>query len=203
MYVIIIGCGKVGSRLAKALSDEGHDVVVVDSESDNFSYLESGFNGVTITGVPLDEDILIAAGIGSADVLAAVTPDDNMNATVSQIAKEIFNVPKVITRVHDPDRELAFQQLGLTTICPATLTVAQVKNILSHKLDGICNSFGGKNINFRFISPDENYLGKFIKNIDPGVNSTIFGIIKDEEFQFANPNVRIDHRDTLVVAEYV
>lgn len=203
MYVIIIGCGKVGSRLAMALSDEGHDVVVVDSDSDNFNYLGSGFNGVTMTGVPLDEDILKSAGIENADAVAVITQDDNMNVTVSQIAKEIFKVPMVITRVYDPDRELAFQQLGLNTICPATLTVAQIKNILSQKLDGICNSFGGKNINFRFIPPIERYVGKYVKNIDPGLNRTIFGIIKDEEFQFANPGVRIDQGDTLVLAEYV
>lgn len=203
MYVIIVGCGKVGRSLAESLSDDGHDVVIVDSESDSLSQLESGFNGVIVQGVPLDEDVLMDAGIDRADALVAVTQDDNMNVTVSEIAKEIFNVPKVITRVYDPDREVAFQQMGLNTICPATLTAAHIKNMLNEKPDGIFNSFGGKNIVFRFIDPVDEYFGKYIKSIDPGANRTIFGIIKGVEFQFANPNVRIDQGDTLVIAEYV
>lgn len=203
MYIIVVGCGKVGSRLARALSDDNHDVVVIDSDPDNFSQLGSGFNGITISGVPLDEDILKGAGIERADALAAVTQDDNMNITVSEIAKEIFNVPRVITRVYDPDRELITQQLGLTVMCPVNLSVAQVKNILNQKEDGMCNSFGGKTVNFRFLPPDDEYIGKYIKNLDMRNDSTIFGVIKDEEFQFANPGVRIDSGDTLVIAEYV
>lgn len=203
MYIIIVGCGKVGSRLAMALSDDNHDVVVIDSNPDNFNQLGSGFNGVTISGVPLDEDVLKSAGIEKADALAAVTQDDNMNVTVSEIAKEIFNVQRVITRVYDPDRELITQQLGLTVMCPVNLSVAQVKNVLIQKKDGICNSFGGKTVNFRFLSLDDKYIGKYIRNIDTGDDSTIFGIIKDEEFQFANPGLRVDSGDTLVIAEYV
>lgn len=203
MYIIIVGCGKTGSKLAKALSDEGHDIVVVDSEPDNFIQLGSGFNGSTITGVPLDVDVLRDAGIERADALAAVTPDDNMNVTVSQIARDTFKVPRVITRVYDPDREVIFQQFGLTTICPVSLAVGQVKNILNQRYGGIWTSFGDKNINFRLEEPDKKYIGKLVKNVEPKHNSTIFGIIKDEEFMFANPGVRIDKGDTLVIAEYV
>lgn len=202
MYIIIVGCGKVGSRLANALSDDNHDVVVIDSDSDNFNHLGSGFNGVTISGVPLDEDILKSAGIEKTDALVAVTQDDNMNITVSQIAKEIYNVPRVITRVYDPDRELITQQLGLTVMCPVTLFVAQVKNVLNQKKDGMCNSFGGRTVNFRFVSPPQEYIGKYIKNINAGNGSTIFGLIKNEEFQFSNPSLKIDFKDTLVIAEY-
>lgn len=203
MYIIIVGCGMVGSKLAKALSDDNHDVVVIDSDAENFSQLGSGFNGLTVGGVPLDEDVLKSAGIEKADALVAVTPDDNMNVTVSQIAKKIFKVPKVITRIYDPEREIIFQELGLTTMCPASLVVCQVKSILNKKYGGIWNSFGDKNINFKFVTPDKKYIGKLIKNVEPGLSSTIFGIIKDEEFMFANPSVRIDEGNVLVVAEYV
>lgn len=203
MYIIIIGCGKVGCKLAQSLSDDGQDVVIIDSESENFNQLGSGFNGLTITGVPLDEDVLLNAGIDKADALVTVTSDDNMNVTVSQIAKEIFNVPKVITRVYNPDREVAFQQMGLNTICPATLTASYIKGMLNEKSDGIYSSFGGKNVVFRFISPGDEYAGKHIRNIDLGVNSTIFGIIRDGEFQFIYPAARVGRDDTLVIAEFI
>lgn len=203
MYIIVVGCGKVGSNLAKALSDENHDVVIIDSNPENFNQLGSGFNGITVSGVPLDEEVLRTAGIEKADALAAVTSDDNMNAVVSQIAKDIFNVPKVITRVYTPERSLVFQQMGLTTICPTTLAAAQVKNILSQRDCPVWHSFGNKDVNFRYVSPDKKLIGKFIKNMGPEYDSFIFGIIKIDEFMFAAPNLRIDEGDTLVLAEYV
>ncbi len=99
MYIIIAGCQKVGSNLAFTLSQDNHDIVVIDSDPRNFGPLGSGFNGVTIAGMPIDEDILRSAGIEHADALAAVTNDDNMNVMVAQVAQNLFHVPKVITRL--------------------------------------------------------------------------------------------------------
>ncbi|KPU43776.1 Trk system potassium uptake protein TrkA [Oxobacter pfennigii] len=203
MHIIVIGCNKVGSNLAKALSEEGHDVVVIDSNPENFDQLGSGFNGITISGVPLDEDILRSAGIERANVLAAVTPDDNMNVVVSQIARDIFNVPRAITRVYDPERSLVFQQMGFTTICPTNLVVAQVKNIISQSSSSIWQSFGNKDVSLRYTAPDKKFIGKFIKSIVPNYNSFIFGVIKGNEFIFATPNLKVDDGDTMVVAEYL
>jgi trk system potassium uptake protein len=146
MYIIVVGCGKVGSNLAKELSIENNDVVVIDNDPEKFKLLGSGFNGKTVLGVALDEDILRQAGIENADAVAAVTPDENMNVMVCQIAKEIFKVPRVIPRVYDPDRDLIFQQLGLNTMCLTTLAVAHVKKILSQKSGDIWGTFGNKSI---------------------------------------------------------
>ena len=202
MYIIIVGCGKVGSNLAKELSVNNHDVVVIDSDPDKFSQLGSGFNGKTILGVPIDEDILLEAGIEKADAVAAVSPDENMNIMVSQIAKEIFHVPRVIPRVYDPDRDIFFQQLGLNTMCLTSIAVAHVKKILEQKSGDIWHTFGNKNIGFRYLQPDSKIIGMNIKNISIE-NYLIFGIIRDEEFQLANPNTRINSEDMLVIAEYV
>ena len=105
MQIIVIGCGKVGSKLAQVLSEEGHGVVVVDNENKAFKSLDSSFNGITVTGVPIDQDVLRQAGIETADAIAAVTPDDNVNIMVCQIAKEIFKVPCVLARIYNPARE--------------------------------------------------------------------------------------------------
>ena len=132
MHIIVIGCGKVGSKLANVLSREGHDVVVVERETEQFRELDRNFSGVTITGVPIDQDILKHAGIETADALAAVTPDDNVNIMVCQIAKELFNVPKVIARIYNPAREHVFHEFGLETICPTNMTVEAIhKKILN------------------------------------------------------------------------
>jgi len=136
VYIIIAGCRKVGSNLARVLSQENHDVVVIDSDPDNFELLGSGFNGLTITGMPIDEDVLRSAGIEKADALAAVSNDDNMNVMISQIAANLFHVPRVITRVYDPEREVVFNKIGLTTICPTTLAVDKIKEFLTAEQGG-------------------------------------------------------------------
>ena len=117
MYIVIAGCGRLGSFLAASLSGKGHDVAVIDSDSGNFSSLTSGFDGITVTGVPIDEDILRKAGIEKADIMAAVTQDDNLNIMAAQIAEKIFKVGKVLVRIGDPQKEEFFaKNYGLSTV---------------------------------------------------------------------------------------
>lgn len=120
MYIVIVGCGRLGADLATKLSEEGHDVAVVDRVPENLSRLSDDFNGVTIEGVGFDLDILKSAGIERADGFAAVTDDDNVNIMAAQVAKNIFNVPMVIARVFDPVKGETYRALGLETVCPTT-----------------------------------------------------------------------------------
>ncbi|MCE5192473.1 MAG: TrkA family potassium uptake protein [Candidatus Cryosericum sp.] len=120
MYIVIVGCGRLGSELATKLSEEGHDVAVVDRNPDNFSRLSDEFNGATITGVGFDLEVLKSAGIEHADGFAAVSDSDNMNIMAAQVAKTIFNVPMVIARVFDPVKGETYRALGLETVCPTT-----------------------------------------------------------------------------------
>ncbi len=131
MYVIIAGCQKVGSHLAVILSQQNHDVVVVDCNPEHFELLGSGFNGMTITGMPIDEDVLRSAGIEKADALAAVTGDDNTNVMISQVAVNLFHVPKVLARIYDPEREEVFRRMGIATVCPTTLAVDRIRDFLT------------------------------------------------------------------------
>ena len=125
MHFIIVGCGRVGSQLAQILSSEGHNVVIIDKNPVSFKRLGTDFNGITITGVGFDPDILKRAGIERADALAAVTNGDNSNIMVSEIAKKIYNVPRVITRIYDPLRADIYKKFGLNTIGTTTI-VAQI-----------------------------------------------------------------------------
>lgn len=125
MHVIIVGCGRVGSQLAQILSSEGHNVVIIDKNGDSFKRLGPDFNGITITGVGFDPDILKRAGIERADAVAAVTNGDNSNIMVSEIAKKIYKVPRVLTRIYDPLRADIYKKFGLNTIGTTTI-VAQI-----------------------------------------------------------------------------
>lgn len=132
MKVIILGCGRVGAMLASMMDREGHQVTVIDASSDSFRRLDSSFNGETILGNGVDEDVLIKAGIKEADAFAAVTEGDNRNIMASQIAREIFGVKKVVCRIYDPMRQNTYNELGLETICP-TIVGAQMMSDALHK----------------------------------------------------------------------
>jgi trk system potassium uptake protein TrkA len=136
MYIVIIGCGRLGSGLAMELSNDGNDVVIVDKYAENLERLRSGFNGIRIKGVEIDNDTLMEAGIDKADMFLAMTPADNINIMASQIAKDIFKVPTVIARIFDPSREFIYRKLGLQTINPTELGINIIKNRLIDKKSG-------------------------------------------------------------------
>jgi trk system potassium uptake protein len=124
-----MGCGRVGVTLATLLSEQGHDVCVVDQDSSALDRLGARFHGATVVGTAIDEDVLKQAGIEHADAFAAVTQDDNSNIMAAQIAKEIFGVPKVVCRIYDPWREETYHDLGLDTICPTTLAAHKITSL--------------------------------------------------------------------------
>ena len=199
MYIVIAGCRKVGSNLAKLLAQENHDVVVIDSDTQNFDLLGSGFNGLTIAGMPIDEDILLSAGIDKADALAAVTNDDNMNVMISQIASNIFHVPNVITHITDPERDVVFRTMGLHTICPTTLAVEQVKELLIKTGRHLYFGLDGAGISFEYVQPTRHVVGKTIASF---MQDRIFGLLREGKFIFAEKGLKIMDHDTLIVADY-
>lgn len=125
MNIVILGCGRVGAMLASMMDRAGHKVSVIDYSNEAFRRLDSTFNGRTVIGNGVDEEVLIRAGIKDADAFAAVTNGDNRNIMASQIAKEIFHVKKVVCRIYDPIRESTYNELGLETVCP-TIVGAQL-----------------------------------------------------------------------------
>ena len=130
MKVIIMGCGRVGSGLAMTMDREGHDVTIIDLNGDAFRRFLPNFNGKTLVGDGMDEDVLRQAGIEHADAFCAVTQGDNRNILASEIARTIFDVRKVITRMYDPVREEVFRELGLNTFCPTPIDVKTVRGML-------------------------------------------------------------------------
>lgn len=118
MNIIIMGCGRVGAQLAALLDRDGHKVTVLDVEQYSFRRLPENFGGTALVGDGTDEDALKEAGIEDADVFVSVTQGDNRNVMAAQIAKHIFNVPKVVCRIYDPLRKDMYSALGLETMSP-------------------------------------------------------------------------------------
>ena len=119
--IIIMGCGRVGAQLASLLDAEGHQVTVLDIDAHSFRRLPPSFGGTALVGDGTDEEMLRKAGITEADAFVAVTQGDNRNVMGAQIAKNIFNVPRVICRIYDPLRKDVYEALGLEAVSPTTV----------------------------------------------------------------------------------
>jgi trk system potassium uptake protein TrkA len=119
--IIIMGCGRVGAQLASLLDAEGHQVTVLDIDAHSFRRLPPSFGGTALVGDGTDEEMLRKAGITEADAFVAVTQGDNRNVMGAQIAKNIFNVQKVICRIYDPLRKDVYEALGLEAVSPTTV----------------------------------------------------------------------------------
>jgi len=121
MKTLIMGCGRVGARLAGLLDSDGHLVTIIDTDTYSFRRLPANFKGNALVGNGLDQEVLKRAGIEEADAFVATTQGDNRNIMAAQIAKHIFNVPKVISRIYDPLRQELYSTLGLDTLSPTTI----------------------------------------------------------------------------------
>lgn len=122
-YIIIIGCGTLGSSLANTLSGMGHSIVIIDKDESAFMTLGNEFSGFMIHGDANEIFILRQAKIEKADIVLSVTDDDNLNIMLSQIGQRIYNIQEVIARVNKPQSSEIFNKLGIRTICPTLLAV--------------------------------------------------------------------------------
>lgn len=120
-YIVIVGCGRLGSMLANRLSALGHQLVVIDRAESKFDKLSNEYSGFRIVGDAIEMHVLEKAHVEKADYLFATTTEDNVNLMVAQIARAVFSVPRVIVRVFDPAREAIYSDLGIDTISPTLL----------------------------------------------------------------------------------
>jgi trk system potassium uptake protein TrkA len=126
LHFVVVGCGRVGSSLARILVGEGHTVAVIDKQAKAFRRLGEDFGGRTIQGVGFDRDRLREAGIEEAAALAAVTNGDNSNIMVARTAREVFGIERVIARIYDPRRAAIYEKLGIPTIATVQWTTDRV-----------------------------------------------------------------------------
>ena len=130
MKIVIMGCGRVGGRLAGLLDADGHQVTILDTDSYSFRRLPPDFHGTALVGNGLDESALKRAGIDEADAFIALTQGDNRNVMAAQIAKHIFNVPRVICRIYDPLRQELYSTLGIETFSPTKIFAGMLREKL-------------------------------------------------------------------------
>jgi trk system potassium uptake protein TrkA len=130
MKYLIVGCGRVGSALAKLLESDGHEVSVVDENAAAFKRLGQKFKGHVVVGTGIDYDVLKRAGAATADGFIAVTNGDNRNIMAALIAQRMFKIKKIVARIYDPPRGQMYRELGVQTVCPTTVGAKLIRDVL-------------------------------------------------------------------------
>jgi trk system potassium uptake protein TrkA len=130
MFVLIMGCGRLGAQLATLLEQEGHEVTVLDMDKYAFDHLPTTFKGKKLLGDGTDQDTLRRAGAERADAFVSTTRGDNRNALAAQVAKHVFHIPRVGSVIFDPMREEVYRELGLLTINPTKIEANMLRDAI-------------------------------------------------------------------------
>ena len=185
MNIIVVGCGRVGSHLATLLSEDGHNVSVIDRVADAFKNLGHDFNGRTVKGIGFDEDALMLAGVDDCDVLAAVTSNDNANLMIAEVARRIYGVSHVITRLYEARREKTYAQLGIDFSCGTTLVAEDIFSKIQSGHGHHIDTFG----DYEFA--------RFAFNFDDNVTMSCEELERDYDARV----IAVEHDDQTFMAE--
>lgn len=130
-FIVVIGCGRLGSSIANVLSNLENDVIVIDIKKDSFRKLSPSFGGISLIGDATDIDTLNLADVERATIVLIVTNNDNTNIMISQLIREYFDVKHIIARLYDLEKEVIYKDLKIQTICPTQLSALEITRLLS------------------------------------------------------------------------
>jgi trk/ktr system potassium uptake protein len=169
MHVVIMGCGRAGARLARRLERQGHTVAVIDKDPTSFHLLDVNFKGRVVEGIGFDAEVLVEAGIERADAFVAVSSGDNSNIVSSIIAKDVFHVPKVITRIYDPRRAMIYRRFGIPTVAPVQWGVNKIFDLLFVESSFSRDTFGSGEVELMEFDLPNNLAGRRVGEFEvPG-----------------------------------
>jgi len=165
MRAVVLGCGRLGGRVANMLDAEGHQVAVIDRDPETFEKLRASFSGETIVGFGYDRHVLEAARIDRADAFVAATTGDNRNIVAALVARRRFRVPIVVARIYDPDRARIYLRQGIRTVSPVEWSAHRIRDILLHGEIETEHEFGnGEVVQIRVVVPAA-LAGKSVQDV--------------------------------------
>jgi trk system potassium uptake protein TrkA len=201
MYILIVGCGKIGSIIARELANYNHHISVIERDLDRINTLGSGFNGLITRGIEFDHDNLLAAGIERADAVLALSENDNVNITVSLVAKNIFHVKRVIAQVVDPNRRYVYEAMQIEIISPIRMGVNSLLGKLSlapiEKIAQLTNGYEIIRIASRRTKPIS------VDELTQATKVVVFSIENQKETLLAHAGLLINPHDIMVCALHI
>jgi trk system potassium uptake protein TrkA len=202
MYIVIIGGGKVGFYLAKELVEANHEVLIIERNAAKCAEIQEELGEIVMRGDGCEAATQDLAGTGRADLLLAVTGEDEDNLVASQVAKHVFNVPRAVARINNPKNEMIFRKLGIDSTVSATSAImAHIEQELpSHELISLITLRKGYEIVEIKIPAESTIVGKSVRDILLPHQSLIWGIVDSEGNPKAPTADTIIHADDEIVA---
>jgi trk system potassium uptake protein TrkA len=201
MYVIVVGGGKVGYYLTKQLLTEGHEVLLLEKDRRRQAALAEQMGEVVVQGDGCEVRIMSEAGFGRADVIVAVTGDDEDNLVICQMAKRKFQAPRTVARVNDPDNLALFEKLGIDTTVSSTQIIF---NLLDQQIETgeIIPLAALKNGNIEIVaitvSERSPVLGKNVRALPLPGDALIISVVRDQHAMLPQGDVRFENGDTVI-----
>jgi trk system potassium uptake protein TrkA len=181
MKTIIMGYGRIGSQVGKLLTEQNHEVIIIDHDADADGRLGPNFKGRIIRGLGFDHNILIQAGIEEAEAFVAASHSDNANIVAARIARNIFHVPRVVARLFDPIRAEIYQRLGLTTISPNNWGAERILQVLTHTELDVRDTFGRGEVSLVHIEAPPQLIGRTVNQLNVPGELMVVSITRNEQ----------------------
>jgi trk/ktr system potassium uptake protein len=181
MKIIIMGYGRIGSQVGKLLTEQQHDVTIIDHDADADGRLGPNFKGRIIRGPGFDYNVLIQAGIHEAEAFVAASHSDNANIVAARIARNIFHVPRVVARLFDPIRAEIYQRLGLTTISPNNWGAERILQVLTHAELDVWETFGRGEVSLIHMEAPPQLIGRSVNQLMVPGELLVASITRNEQ----------------------
>lgn len=198
MKVIVAGCGRMGAELSLRFS-EAHEVTVVDRDARSFARLGAGFRGRTVEGVGFDRDVLLRAGVESADALAAVTSGDNANIVIARVARNVFRVPTVVARVYDPRRATIYRRLGLQTVSTTAWGVVRMTQLIAHRDLNVIRTLGEGEVGLVEQEVPDHWVGRPASQVSVAGEISVTAILRGGSARLPAPGTLFERGDRAVI----
>ena len=200
MHVVVMGCGRVGSAIARRLEEVGHSVAVIDQDPEAFRRLGPEFAGRQITGLGFDRQTLLDAGIDSAGAFAAVSSGDNSNIISARVARETFGVQHVVARIYDSKRAEVYERMGIPSVATVPWTVNRLlRELLSVKVSELWREPTGQVLLMR-ITVTEGWVGRKLAELEAASGARAAWLVRFGEAQLPTSGSVLQDGDQLTVA---
>jgi len=181
MKTIIMGYGRIGSQVGKLLTEQAHEVTIIDHDADADGRLGPNFKGRIIRGLGFDHNILLQAGIEEAEAFVAASHSDNANIVAARIARNIFHVPRVVARLFDPLRAEIYQRLGLITISPNNWGAERILQVLIHSELDVWDTFGRGEVSLVRVDATPQLIGRTVNHVNVPGEFLVASITRNEQ----------------------
>lgn len=200
VHVVVMGCGRVGSAIARRLEQVGHSVAVIDQDVEAFRRLGPEFGGRQVTGLGFDRQTLLDAGIDTAGAFAAVSSGDNSNIIAARVARETFGVEHVVARIYDSKRAEVYERMGIPSVATVPWTVNRLmRELLSVKVTELWREPTGKVLLMR-VTVTDNWVGRPLAELETASGARAAWLVRFGEAQLPTTSTVLQTGDHLVLA---